>query len=55
MVPALGITEEVEALGLRGTKKKKGKKLDEDFLVRGYPLCFYHLELTELIDALWTE
>lgn len=30
---ALGITEEVEALGLRGTKKKKSKKLDEDFLV----------------------
>ncbi|SCZ94660.1 BZ3500_MvSof-1268-A1-R1_Chr12-3g04028 [Microbotryum saponariae] len=29
---ALGIAEEVEALGLRGTKKKKGKKLDEDFL-----------------------
>ncbi|KDE04152.1 hypothetical protein MVLG_05378 [Microbotryum lychnidis-dioicae p1A1 Lamole] len=28
---ALGIAEEVEALGLRGTKKKKGKKLDEDF------------------------
>ncbi|KAK4048419.1 histone methyltransferase set2 [Microbotryomycetes sp. JL201] len=28
---ALGIAEEVEALNLRGTKKKKGKKLDEDF------------------------
>nr|CRX79216.1 hypothetical protein ls5931a1_00049 [Leucosporidium scottii] len=31
-IDALGITEEVEALGLRGTKKKKSKKLDEDFL-----------------------
>lgn len=31
-IDALGITEEVEALGLRGTKKKKGKKLDEDFV-----------------------
>lgn len=37
---ALGIAEEVEALGLRGTKKKKGKKLDEDFMVRpsSFPL-----------------
>lgn len=30
---ALGIAEEVAALGLKGTKKKKGKKLDEDFTV----------------------
>ncbi|TFK48255.1 hypothetical protein OE88DRAFT_1762721 [Heliocybe sulcata] len=29
---ALGITEEVEKLGLKGSKKKKGKKLDEDYL-----------------------
>ncbi|KAH9894001.1 hypothetical protein C8Q73DRAFT_498617 [Cubamyces lactineus] len=29
---ALGITEEVEMLGLKGSKKKKGKKLDEDFI-----------------------
>ncbi|KAM0746946.1 hypothetical protein T439DRAFT_102783 [Meredithblackwellia eburnea MCA 4105] len=28
---ALGITDEVEAQGMRGTKKKKGRKLDEDF------------------------
>ena len=33
IVPALGITEEVEKLGLKGSKKKKGKKLDEDFIV----------------------
>jgi hypothetical protein len=30
---ALGITDEVEAEGMRGTKKKKGRKLDEDFVV----------------------
>ncbi|EMD35141.1 hypothetical protein CERSUDRAFT_54162 [Gelatoporia subvermispora B] len=29
---ALGISEEVESLGLKGSKKKKGKKLDEDYL-----------------------
>lgn len=31
---ALGITDEVEALGLKGSKKKKGRKLDEDYMVR---------------------
>jgi len=30
---ALGIADEVEALQLKGTKKKKAKKLDEDFIV----------------------
>ena len=30
---ALGIAEEVEQLGLKGSKKKKSKKLDEDYLV----------------------
>lgn len=30
---ALGITEEVEALGLKGNRRKKGKKLDDDFNV----------------------
>ncbi|KAH9852920.1 hypothetical protein C2E23DRAFT_824133 [Lenzites betulinus] len=29
---ALGISEEVEKFGLKGSKKKKGKKLDEDFI-----------------------
>ncbi|OJT15697.1 Histone-lysine N-methyltransferase, H3 lysine-36 specific [Trametes pubescens] len=29
---ALGITEEVERFGLKGSKKKKGRKLDEDFI-----------------------
>ncbi|OCH90860.1 SET domain-containing protein [Obba rivulosa] len=29
---ALGISEEVESLGLKGSKKKKGRKLDEDYL-----------------------
>lgn len=28
---ALGISEEVEMYGLKGTKKKKSKKLDEDY------------------------
>lgn len=28
---ALGITDEVEKLGLKGSKKKKSKKLDEDY------------------------
>jgi [histone H3]-lysine36 N-trimethyltransferase len=30
---ALGITEDVEKLQLKGTRKRKGKKLDEDFIV----------------------
>lgn len=30
---ALGITDEVEKLGLKGNKKKKGRKLDEDYMV----------------------
>lgn len=28
---ALGISDEVEKLGLKGSKKKKSKKLDEDY------------------------
>jgi hypothetical protein len=32
-IPALGIMDDVEALGLKGTKKKKGRKMDEDFIV----------------------
>ncbi|KAF7793530.1 hypothetical protein EIP86_004644 [Pleurotus ostreatoroseus] len=35
---ALGISEEVEKLGLKGNKKKKGKKLDEDFVPDLKPL-----------------
>jgi hypothetical protein len=30
---ALGITDDVERLSLKGSRKKKGKKLDEDFVV----------------------
>jgi [histone H3]-lysine36 N-trimethyltransferase len=30
---ALGIADEVERLGLKGNRRKKGKKLDEDFNV----------------------
>lgn len=29
--PALGITDEVESQGFKGTKKKKSKRLDEDY------------------------
>ncbi|KAI0092307.1 hypothetical protein BDY19DRAFT_884269 [Irpex rosettiformis] len=35
---ALGISDEVEALGLKGNKKKRGKKLDEDFIPDLKPL-----------------
>ncbi|KAF8578887.1 SET domain-containing protein [Ramaria rubella] len=31
VLDALGMTEDVELLGLKGTKKKRGKKLGEDF------------------------
>jgi hypothetical protein len=33
LTTALGITEDVEKYSLRGTRRKKGKKLDEDYLV----------------------
>lgn len=36
---ALGISDEVEKLGLRGSKKKKSKKLDEDYLPEVKPLA----------------
>lgn len=37
---ALGITDEEEKMGLKGNKKKKGKKLDdEDFVVSVWMLC----------------
>lgn len=46
---ALGIADEVERLGLKGNKKKKGKKLDEDFTVRatfyGHKLILIHFSL----------
>ncbi|KAI0070968.1 hypothetical protein K474DRAFT_1712871 [Panus rudis PR-1116 ss-1] len=35
---ALGITDEVEQLGLKGSKKKKSKKLDEDYMPTLSPL-----------------
>ncbi|KWU43791.1 hypothetical protein RHOSPDRAFT_9432, partial [Rhodotorula sp. JG-1b] len=37
-IDALGIAEEVEALGLKGSKKKKGRKLDEDFTPTLHPV-----------------
>ena len=30
---ALGISDEVEQLGLKGNKKRSSKKLDEDYMV----------------------
>ncbi|CEQ42676.1 SPOSA6832_04507, partial [Sporobolomyces salmonicolor] len=39
-IDALGITEEVEALGLKGSKKKKGRKLDEDFVPTLHPIQY---------------
>lgn len=33
LVVALGITDEVEAMGMKGSKKKKSRQLDEDFVV----------------------
>lgn len=30
---ALGISDEVEKLGLKGNKRRKSKKLDEDYMV----------------------
>ncbi|OAX37722.1 hypothetical protein K503DRAFT_719344 [Rhizopogon vinicolor AM-OR11-026] len=35
---ALGISDEVEMLGLKGSKKRKGKKLDEDYMPELKPL-----------------
>lgn len=35
-VTALGIHDEVDALEMKGNKKKKSRKLDEDFIVRFY-------------------
>ncbi|BGP51383.1 histone methyltransferase set2 [Rhodotorula kratochvilovae] len=37
-IDALGIAAEVEALGLKGSKKKKGRKLDEDFTPTLHPI-----------------
>ena len=34
---ALGISDEVDRLGLKGSKKKKSKKLDEDWMVTIVP------------------
>lgn len=40
---ALGISNEVEMYGLKGSKKKKSKKFDEDYVVRvnlGFSLVY---------------
>jgi len=33
---ALGITDEIELLNLKGTRKKKSRNLDEDYMVSTY-------------------
>lgn len=38
---ALGITDEVEKLGLKGNKKRKSKKLDEDYMVLSHALILH--------------
>jgi hypothetical protein len=47
---ALGITDEVEALGLKGSKKKKGKRLDEDYMPVLHP--FIEREAPKLVQAI---
>ncbi|KAI0742842.1 hypothetical protein C8Q80DRAFT_1107924 [Daedaleopsis nitida] len=47
---ALGITEEVEMFGLKGSKKKKGKKLDEDFIPDLKPLTLK--EVPKVVQAM---
>ncbi|KAL5520449.1 hypothetical protein ACEPAG_9673 [Sanghuangporus baumii] len=47
---ALGISEEVEMYGLKGTKKKKGKKLDEDYVPILKPLI--EKDIPKVIQAI---
>lgn len=47
---ALGITDEVEELGLKGSKKKKGKKLDEDYTPILKPLTVK--DIPKLVQAM---
>lgn len=45
-IDALGISEQVEAEGMKGNKKKKSRQLGEDFIVsRPMPCRFPHDEL----------
>ena len=41
LLTALGIADEVDRLGLKGSKKKRSKKLDEDWMVRVADRIFY--------------
>lgn len=47
---ALGITDEVEKLGLKGNKKKKGRKLDEDYMPELKPLL--EKDIPKLVQAI---
>ena len=43
-------TDEVEALGLKGSKKKKGRKLDEDYMVRIQTVESPYADLLNCLD-----
>lgn len=47
---ALGITEEVNRLGLKGSKKRKSKKLDEDFVPDLKPLV--EKDVAKMVQAM---
>lgn len=47
---ALGITDEVNQMSLKGTKKKKGRKLDEDYIPILKPMV--EKEVPKLLQAL---
>jgi len=47
-IDALGIAEEVEALGLKGSKKKKGRKLDEDYNVSRFECWHTHTQNADI-------
>jgi len=47
---ALGITDENELMELKGTRKKKGKKIDDpDFMVRGTITSYMHFFCSNLM------
>ncbi|KAI0028737.1 hypothetical protein K488DRAFT_57880 [Vararia minispora EC-137] len=47
---ALGLTDEIERLGLKGNKKRRGKKLDEDYMPAMKPLL--EKEVPKFIQAM---
>ena len=47
---ALGISDEVDMFGLKGSKKRKGKKLDEDYVPVLKPLSV--MEVPKVVTAM---